>query len=248
MKKSLIYISIILVLIILWQYCGQKSGTVRLLISTPVEISNYILENIIDLLYATFTTFIESVIGLLLAVLISFLLMIIVFYRPSLMDYLLPLMVMSQVIPLIVLAPFFILLLGIGISSKVAMAALMCFFPIFINFARGFQSISNNILDLVTLYRAKTSFRIIHIYFPLSVPNIMTGLKISAPLAIIGAIVAEFTGAKIGLGKNLFLSSIRLDPELMFSSLILSACLGGVIFGTILIIESRIGKWYSRNE
>ena len=71
----------------------------------------------------------------------------------------------------------------------------------------------------------------------------MAGLKISATLAVIGAIVAEFNGAEIGLGKNLFLAAKRLEPDLMMSSLLLSTLLGVVFFGTIYFIEKKIINW-----
>src|SRR5690606_6580259 len=141
--------------------------------------------------------------------------MILCFYKPKLMDFVLPIMVTSQVIPLIVLAPFFIFLLGIGLGSKIAMAALMCFFPIFVNFALGYKAMSQNIHELMHIYNADTWTRIRNVYFPLAMPSIMAGLKISATLAVIGAIVAEFNGAEIGLGKNLFLAAKRLEPDLM---------------------------------
>jgi NitT/TauT family transport system permease protein len=159
------------------------------------------------------------------------------------MDFVLPIMVASQVIPLIVLAPFFIILLGIGLESKIAMAALMCFFPIFLNFAQGYKSISQDVHELLHIYNANILSRIKNVYFPLAMPNIMTGLKISSTLAVIGAIVAEFTGATQGLGKNLFLSAIRLEPDLMMSSLVLSTLLGAVIFGSIYLIEKRLTRW-----
>ena len=72
----------------------------------------------------------------------------------------------------------------------------------------------------------------------------MTGLKIAATWSVIGAIVAEFNGADIGLGKNLFLAAKLLEPELMLSSLILSSLLGALMYGLIILIEKRIGKWY----
>jgi NitT/TauT family transport system permease protein len=160
------------------------------------------------------------------------------------MDFVLPIMVTSQVIPLIVLAPFFIILMGIGLGSKIAMAALMCFFPIFVNFAQGYKAISKNIHELMHIYDAGTWTRIRRIYFPLSMPSIMAGLKVSATLAVIGAIVAEFNGAEVGLGKNLYLAAKRLEPDMMMTSLLLSSLLGGVVYFFISFMENRLGKWY----
>jgi len=73
----------------------------------------------------------------------------------------------------------------------------------------------------------------------------MAGLKVSATLAVIGAIVAEFVGAPIGLGKNLFLSAKRLEPELMMASLLLSTSIGLLLYMSIQMIENKFGRWYN---
>lgn len=240
----MLYILLSVLLLALWQYFGSHNQTVRLLISSPTLIAQYFTENAADLFVATRTTLLEAVAGLVIAVTFSFATMVLCFYKPQLMDFVLPLMVTSQVVPLIVLAPFFIILMGIGLSSKIAMAALMCFFPIFVNFAQGYKSISANIHELMHIYNASLRFKIRNVYFPLSMSSIMAGLKVSATLAVIGAIVAEFNGAEVGLGKNLFLSAKRLEPELMMSSLILSTLLGILFFVVIKITEDKYGSWY----
>jgi NitT/TauT family transport system permease protein len=98
------------------------------------------------------------------------------------------------------------------------------------------------------IYNASKTQIIYRVYFPLSTPHIISGLKIAATLAVIGAIVAEFNGTEIGLGKNLFLAAKRLEPELMMSSLILSSVLGGSLYALIYFLELRIGKWYLKND
>lgn len=233
-----------ILLLLLWQYYSSHNQTVRLLISSPSLIYQYFGEHTADLLMATKTTLFEALIGLLIAVVFSFLMMIFCFYKPKLMEFILPIMVTSQVVPLIVLAPFFIILFGIGTGSKIAMAAIMCFFPIFVNFAQGYKAINTNIHELMQIYNTPTLTKIKQVYFPLSMPSIMAGLKISATLAVIGAIVAEFNGAENGLGKNLFLSAKRLEPDLMMTSLILSTFLGGLSYFVIYLIEKKFGNWY----
>lgn len=240
MKRRIIYIGFIIALLILWQYFGSTNQTVRLLLSSPSLVFDYLKDNLGDMCQATAITFVEAFLGLLIATVFSFGMMIFCFYKPKLIDYILPVMITSQVIPLIVLAPFFIILFGIGISSKVAMAAIMCFFPIFVNFAQGYNSINRNIHELMHTYNASTSFKILNVYFPLSATNIFTGLRISATLSVIGAIVAEFTGTNFGLGKNLFMSAIRLEPELMMSSLIMSSLLGFLLYFIIVLIEKKL--------
>jgi len=241
----MLYILLSVLLLALWQYFGSHNQTVRLLISSPTLVVEYFAENTSELLVATKTTLVEAVSGLLIATAFSFVVMILCFYQPKVMDFVLPIMVTSQVIPIIVLAPFFIILLGMGIASKIAMAAVISFFPIFVSFAQGYKAINKNIHEFFYIYNAPLGFRIRKVYFPLAMPSIMSGLKVSATLATIGAIVAEFTGAEIGLGKNLFLSAIRLEPELMMTSLILSALSGGLLFSVIWVLEKNFGKWYA---
>lgn len=246
MNKKIIYILLGVLLLATWQFFGSTNQTIRLLLSSPSLVVEYFRENHISLLEATLITLTEAFAGLLLATTFSLGMMILCFFFPKLMDLVLPIMIASQVVPLIVLAPFFIILLGIGLGSKIAMAALMCFFPIFVNFAQGYKAISQNIHELMYIYNADTWTRIRLIYFPLSMPSLIAGLKISATLAVIGAIVAEFAGAEIGLGRNLYISAIRLEPEMMMSSLILATILGVLFFGIISLIEKQI-KWM-KNE
>lgn len=242
MKNRILYILLSIALLIAWEYFGSNNQTARLLLSSPSLLLEYFGQNSDELMKATSTTLIEAFFGLLIATTFSFTTMILCFYFPKLMDFVLPIMITSQVIPLIVLAPFFIILMGIGISSKIAMAALMCFFPIFVNFAQGYKAISQNIHDLMHIYNASVWVRIKQVYFPLSTPSIMAGLKISATLSVIGAIVAEFAGAQYGLGKNLYISAIRLEPELMMSSLMLATLLGFMFYGSIVLINKKV-EW-----
>jgi len=248
MKRTAFYILIGCFIIALWQYFGSTNQTVRVLVSSPYLVMSYFAENVGDLLRATWITMFEAVVGLIIATFFSFAVMILCFYRPTIMEYVLPVMVTSQIIPLIVLAPFFIILLGMGLSSKIAMAVLMCFFPIFVNFAQGYKAIGENVHELLHIYNAPLRFRIWNVYFPLSLPSIIAGLKISSTLAVIGAIVAEFNGADFGLGKNLFLSAKRLEPELMMTSLVLSSVLGAALFLSITLIESIFGGWYAKKS
>lgn len=235
--RYLLYTVFSVCILLVWQHFGSAHGAVRLLISSPEMISEYMLQNPADLIEATLVTLYEAFVGLLIATAASLSMMVVCLYFPKALKLVLPLMVTSQVVPLIVLAPFLVILFGIGYSSKIVMAAIIAFFPIFVNFATGVKQVPAEIIELNDLYRSSKTFRIFKIYFPLSRPHIIAGLKISATLAVIGAIVAEFTGAKLGLGKNLFLASKRLEPELLMSSLFLSTLLGLALFGSVHLID-----------
>lgn len=238
------YILLAMLTLPAWEASSRWSSSVRLLLSSPLRVYQFMEENSLNLLNATWITCVEAALGLTLAMVTSLGLIILGFFTPALLRFLLPAMVASQVIPLIVLAPFFVIAFGIGLSSKVAMAAVLCFFPIFVGLAQGYRLIPQNMHDLLDIYQAPKRFRIIRAYLPLALPSGMAGLKVSATLSVIGAIVAEFTGSEIGLGRNLFLSTIRLQPELMMASLLGSALLGAVMFGAVSFLERKLGFWY----
>ncbi|MEQ1761062.1 MAG: ABC transporter permease subunit [Vicinamibacterales bacterium] len=240
----LTYTGTVLLVVPVWEWASRSSSGVRLLLSSPISIAGFINANAQDLLRATWVTWLEAFLGLLLAVGTSLTLMVLTFFVPRLMRFVMPAMIASQVIPLIVLAPFFVLALGIGVSSKVAMAAVLCFFPMFVGMAQGYRLIPQNVHDLLSVYEARTATRVLRAYLPLAMPSGMAGLKVSATLSVIGAIVAEFTGSEVGLGRNLFLSTIRLQPDLMMASLAGSAILGATMFWGVHLIEQRFGAWY----
>jgi NitT/TauT family transport system permease protein len=248
MKRRYIYIISIVLVVVLWEISGRNNNTTKLLISTPLESFHYLMNHISNLLLAIWVTFLESFLGLSLATFFSFFVMVIGLFSKKFLDTIMPIMIVSQIIPIITLAPLIILIFGIGIEAKIIVSALMCFFPIFINFNNGIRSIQPEIFDLLKVYNATTLFKIKHIYFPLSTPNIITGLKVSSLLSVIGAIVGEFNGADIGLGKNLFLAAKRLQPELMINSLLFSSIIGFVLYGSIMLLENTIGKWYIKNK
>lgn len=228
--------------LIIWQ-CVSSVGNAKLFISSPLNCANYFIVERGTLLKSFCITSLEAILGLGIAISSSFAAMFMCFFYPRLLDKLLPILSLSQVVPIIVLAPFFIILLGIGLSSKVAMAALISFFPIFLNFATGFKNLDSNIIKLNKLYATSKMFSIKNIYLPLAAPYIFSGIKVSANLAVIGAIVAEFSGAKDGLGKLLLLSSLRIEPEMMMCSLILAMILGLTMYNLIKLIEIKLTKW-----
>lgn len=244
MKRLLFWLLSFAIVGIAWEYAGRSSIPFRLLLSQPSLVFDYAVHNVDILAMAALYTLLESLLGLGIAIAFTFCCMFVCFYAPRLLRVLLPAMVISQVIPLITLAPLFILLFGLGISSKVAMASLLCFFPLFVSFASGYVAIPRPIDELAYLYASPTWYRIIHVNIPLSLPHIFAGLKVSATLSVIGAIVAEFNGADYGLGKNLFLAAKRLESDLMMSSIIISSVIGAVLYAIVSGLERKIGHWY----
>jgi ABC-type nitrate/sulfonate/bicarbonate transport system permease component len=126
----------------------------------------------------------------------------------------------------------------------VFLSALIAFFPILTNVISGIRSVASAPQEMMRIMAAPKAQVIRHVVIPHCTEHFFAGLRIAAPLSVIGAIVAEFNGADIGIGKDIFISAKRLEPELMMSGILAGAILSGLIYGVVLLLERRLGPWY----
>jgi NitT/TauT family transport system permease protein len=154
-----------------------------------------------------------------------------------------PYLVALQAPPKIVLAPIFITWFGFDQASKIAIAAVMCFFPMFLNTLTGLGSVDPNAVKLLkslTAGRGKT-FR--YLLLPNALPIMMAGVKMCWTLAVLGVIVGEFVGASAGIGYLIYAMNFQLDIAGVFSLIILLSVFTLVVYQLIEWLESRIIFW-----
>jgi len=160
---------------------------------------------------------------------------------------LMPIVVAIQSIPKVALAPLLIVWFGFGVSSKMVLVGLICFFPVFINSFYGFRSANP---DLLRLYRAFGSSKI-HVFWHVKVPSaassIFAGLQIGVVLALIGAIVGEFVSSKQGLGYLIQSSTLSFDVATMFASVVSLSVIGITASSLMRWIQSRVVFWEQRD-
>ncbi|WP_142307498.1 ABC transporter permease [Bacillus pseudomycoides] len=155
------------------------------------------------LLPNTMQTLQEVIIGLFFAILLGTSIAIIMDVIPLFRILINPLLVISQTIPIVVLAPLFIIWFGYGMLPKVIVVILVCFFPIALSILEGFQTVDKNMLKLLQTMRA-TKWQIYQkVKFPAVLPYFFSGLKIAVTYSVMGAIIGEWLGASEGLGVML---------------------------------------------
>jgi ABC-type nitrate/sulfonate/bicarbonate transport system permease component len=101
-----------------------------------------------------------------------------------------------------------------------ALASIMAIFPWIIGMIAAFRGTRSEFDELLTFYDVPFGDRITKVYFPHALPNLVASARVSAALAVLGAVIAEFTGSSIGLGRNIFMGTVRLEPELIMSALL----------------------------
>lgn len=152
-----------------------------------------------------------------------------------------PWLVAAQATPILALAPLIVLWFGSGLSSKVLICALICFFPMVVATSVGVRSIDPRLVELARSLRATRRQLILTVEVPAALPQILGGLKVAATLAVVGAIVAEWVGGDKGLGVLINLARGSLfDIPLMFATLVVIAALGVALYLSVVLVEHRI--------
>ena len=158
-----------------------------------------------------------------------------------------PYMVTLQAIPILAIVPLIGFWFGYGMKSRVFVCVLISVFPIIVNTLFGLQSAERGMHDLFTLHHANRLTRLRKLMFPAAMPAIFAGLRISAGLSVIGAVVGDFFfgQGQAGIGQLLKKYAVQLQGEQLLASVIMTALLGVVVFWTFGWLQSRaIGKWY----
>lgn len=154
-----------------------------------------------------------------------------------------PLIVAFQITPRIALAPLFLTWFGFGLTSKIVMAATICFFPVLINVVVGMQTVDKDAQTLMRSFGASRIEEYRKLTLPSSLPIIFAGIKTAMTLALIGAIVAEFVGASEGMGVMIKTFNFQLDVADGFAVIVALSLIGLVLYGITELIENKIVFW-----
>ena len=190
----------------------------------------------------------EAAIGLGLAILVGGGLAILIDASSLLSRTLQPLIVSAQVIPKVALAPVLFLWFGLDIVPRILTVFLVCFFPIVIDTSAGLAAAEPDMLDLVRSFDAGRVTLLLKVKLPNALPNIFSGLKVAASLAIVGAVVSEFIWADSGLGYLIVSSQVSLNAPVMFGATALLIFEGFLLYGSVLLAERILIPWRAKEN
>ena len=213
------------------------------LLPKPTEVLSEIVINLDSLLKHTGITMLEAITGFLFGNILGFVAAVIFSHSKTAEKGIYPYAIALKTTPILAMAPLLVLWFGTGITSKIVTSAIVCFFPILVNTIKGLKSVDKDYLDLLKSFSAKKYQIFIKLRLPNSLPYIFSALKISTGLAVVGAIVGEFVGAKEGIGFVILISTYHLETATMFAAIAMSA-LGGILFFYLIsLIEKKIIFW-----
>ena len=206
---------------------------------------------VLETLYAKRAVLLDNVIptaleaagGFLIGNLVAIVLATVFVHNKTLNDIFFPVALMFNAIPVVAKAPVLVLMMGNGVEPKIAIAALVCFFPTLVNMVRGLDAANPQAMELMRVLSASKT----EVFFKLrlfsSLPYLFSALRIAASMSVIGAVVGEWIGATRGIGALIIQATYNFDSALLYAAIVMSACLSGSFFLIIALLERRIVRW-----
>jgi len=190
----------------------------------------------------------EVLIGLAAAITLGAVLAVAMHLSPLARRALRPLVIGSQAIPIPVVAPLIVLVLGFGLAPKVLLVALVCFFPVAINLYDGLRDADPDARRLLRSLQASRWQALRLVEAPSALPAAFTGMKVAAAVAVIGAVFAEWAGADAGLGRTLLTANGQLETARAFAATLLLFLLAVGLYGAFAALEHRVVDWTPRTD
>ncbi|WP_210484471.1 ABC transporter permease [Microvirga antarctica] len=237
---------IIILFLLVWKAYVTISGVSAFVLPAPEKVLLAIVADLTDPVTYDhlLTTLLEIFQGFALAIVTGILLALLL-YKVAVMERVLnPFIVAMQVVPKVALIPLFVVWFGFGMTSKVIVAAVLAFFPIFMNTLLGLKSIHFGHREVMETNNASRLQTFLKLEMPSALPYTLAGMEMGIVFATIGAVVGEFLGGNRGLG---YLTISRLNSfqiEGLFSSIIILTMLGFVLYSVVVLAKTFAIPWH----
>jgi len=241
--------ALIVLLIALWQAAADWDvladllGIEPFLIPAPSAVWESLTGNTGLLADNAWVTLQEVLIGFLVAAALGVAFALLLHLSPILRRAAYPLIIASQTVPVIVLAPILVVWFGFGIGPKVAIIALICFFPITVNMLDGLRSVDPAQRLLMRSLGAGRLQTLTRLEIPYSLPYFFSGARISIAVAVIGAVFGEWAGSDEGLGHLMLVDNAQLEVPRLFAAIVVLSLMAIALYGVLALLEHEAGWW-----
>jgi len=242
-RGRLLPIAAVIVFLLVWWQAVEIFDIKPFIAPSPWAVAEVLYTRFDMLMTNLLPTAIEAVSGFMLGNLAAISLAAAFVYRKTMEEALFPIAVMVNTIPVVAKAPILVLLLGNGMEPKIAIAAIICFFPTLVNMTRGLRDVRSEQLELMRVLSATPREVFLRIRVPNALPYLFSALKIAASTAVIGAIVGEWIGSTRGIGALIIQSTYNFDSPLLYATIVVGSTFSALFFGVISLIERRVLRW-----
>ena len=252
MSRWLAPLALIALLVGLWELAAQWDWIANalnikpFLVPAPSDVAQSLWNDrglLGDNLWVTLR---EVLAGFALALAIGFAFAIILHRSEILRRAFYPLLLGSQTIPIIAIAPILVVWLGYGIGPKLAIIALICFFPITVNTLDGLRTVDPDLLRMMRTLDAGPWRTLWRVEVPTAMPFIFSGAKIAIVVSVIGAVFGEWAGSDSGLGHLILTAQGQVLTARVFAAVVVLSAIAIALFAALTLIERRFGWWVPR--
>ena len=238
----------LLLFFLLWEGGVYLSQVPSYILPPPSAVIGAITQGASVLWYHTQLTLLEALLGFAASIVLALALALLLYYLNWLYRALYPLLIVSQTIPLIVLAVLLPLWFGWGILPKILIIILVCFFPMVISLFNGLQRVDTDLLDLFRSMGAGrlATFRIVIV--PTALPAFFAGMRIAATYSIMAAVVGEWLGAQRGLGYFMTLQQKGFAIDRVLAAVLIICILSLLLVKLIDLMEYLLLPWKRRDR
>ncbi len=247
---ALASLGVFLLLLALWEGAVRFYGLPPFLLPGPLPVAGSLWQGLVGggLWVHLWVTLQEILLGFLGGSVLGVGLGALVAHSPRLERVLYPYLIASQTAPKLAAAPLLIAWFGVGLLPKVIITVLIAFFPLLENTITGMRRVPEGRLELFRSLGASPWETFLRLRLPHSLPYVFAGLRVAVVLSVVGAVVAEFTGASKGLGATMIVAQSNLDVARMLAVFVLLTGIGTSLYGVIALLERRLVPWRPAEE
>ncbi len=239
---------VVAALLVAWEAAVRVGGTPEYLLPPPSAVARALAAEPTRYLDAAAASLGAAVGGLLLATAGAFALGVAMAHSRALERALYPPALLLKVTPIVAVYPLFLIWFGFGVWPRVLIAALITFFPVLVNTVVGLRSIDPQAHDFLRALRASRAQVFWKLRLPSSLPYLFAALRISVPLSLIGAVVAEFLSGAAGMGQLILVANGDFDTPVLFGAVVVLAALGVSLTVAISYVERRVLDWHESTQ
>jgi putative hydroxymethylpyrimidine transport system permease protein len=243
MRRVALVILLLAAFVAAWQGLASLHSVDDLTLASPTETLRALRDDWSLLMDNAGTTLVEVLLGLAISVAAGVVFAVAMHLSRALREAAYPLLVASQAIPIVVLAPIFVLAFDYGIGPKLAIVALICFFPLTVNVLDGLRSVDPELLKLMRSLGASRLATLRKVELPASLPYFFSGLRIAATVSVIGAVFGEWAGADKGLGRLVLLGNNQLQTPRVYAGIVILTLMAVALFALATLAERLACPW-----
>ncbi len=242
--RTIVFIAFLL---FIWELIVRFAAIPHWLLPAPSAILKEGFQSYETFVPHAFATIQLALLGLAIGILCGLTVAVLLHRFTLVRELFYPILIMSQNVPVLVLAPLLIIWFGFGLLPKLIIICLVCFFPIVISAMDGFRQTSPELKHYFEMIGATKAQTFRKLEWPYAYPAIFSGIKIAATYSVMGAVIAEWLGAKMGIGVYMTLAQSSFRTDRVFVAIFAIVFLSLLLFSAIRLLEKLVVKGRGHN-